>query len=1279
MSNLYQYNGEKWVEISKNGKDAKVDYDFIISQIPKPKDGKDITQVKPELLAESLNSLKNVINVEVIKGAVSRKDLDNQDKKVLEGMARVDGRIKLIDQRWGAHGGGLSKVSHDATLTGNGTPIDPLSVVGGGAIPTFLTVRAATTAVNAYLNPYPVYDNGVAGVGATLTGSPDGALDPIDGITLNVGDRFLVRNLIFPIQNGVYILNDAGSVSSPWIATRTTDADETSEIFPQTVLVTEGTVNAGLKFQQRTTNPVIGTNPITYYDYLFYDDVGGLSIDTLNRGLSDSTGSLAATWNYRQLYNATGYTVDWGYAILNYAGFQSLNWYTRLGFDSTGNQAFDYSGDTAHFEIGGNTGGLNKPQLQLFPDPSYDHTSFIGEGGLLNDGTGLWFRSGGVNYNLLSSVIDTSGSVAVNVATTAVLNDTPVYNNGTAGVGATLTAVSAALSNIDGIALNNGDTVLVKNQVSQLENGVYDVTQNTAPYILTRSVSADETSEFDPQIIIPTGGTVNESIIFGQQTANPVIGTDPIVYSSPTSTNVTQNTSGTQVSGQIPFWNTAARKLSKGGAQLFWDNTNNYLGIGSTLAPVSALTVTKQFASSVTTQVTSSFFTYGDTVRNVYKRANGTIASPTQVLSAEILGFVGFGGYQSGGAFSAANAAIFATASENYTSTAQGTKLAFTTTPIGTITPATRVTILDSGLVGIGTAGPIAPLHVAGGWTNALNDMVAILGTWSSSATNQQEVLRLQTTVQPTGVSLSSLYAYITLASLANSSTPITNNQGTFSRLDSVSTYTGQVTNGFTYRAGSPSWLGTLPITNLYAYYSDGITMSNGITSGSNLNAGFWQNGITAAAGAGGTLTNYSMFAQMPSGDTAGTSNYGIFINGAGGTTLAANNFSFYNNSAANSWFSAKLMVGGAKTSLVTTSQQTITNGGVANSQLALKSQRAAIVSTNVIGGIDFVSDDTNLTAPGTTVSAIQALATATHTASVLTTDLVFYSTTTLAFAEVARMTGAGNFSTLGTTTSTAIITPKIYPSADAVSGITFYKSNGTSAIVTIDTTNSRVGFGTATPSGTVSIAGGQFEVKNASGTFSYLNYNNTSVNYFRGDCNFDNAPLNITDVNIVLSASTGTKIGTATTQKLGFFNATPIVQVGATIDLGVTLSNLGLRAAGTAYPITTSGAVTFGSLTAGRVTFAGASGLLSDDADMTFSVDTLTVTKIAATTFSGKPTLTTPMTMKGYTVATLPAAVQGDIAFVTDALTPTFLAIVVGGGAVVTPVFYNGTNWVGY
>ena len=49
---------------------------------------------------------------------------------------------------------------------------------------------------------------------------------------------------------------------------------------------------------------------------------------------------------------------------------------------------------------------------------------------------------------------------------------------------------------------------------------------------------------------------------------------------------------------------------------------------------------------------------------------------------------------------------------------------------------------------------------------------------------------------------------------------------------------------------------------------------------------------------------------------------------------------------------------------------------------------------------------------------------------------------------------------------------------------------------------------------------------------------------------------------------------------------------------------------------------LTADALTSGRVIFAGTSGVLSDDADFTFATDTLTVTKIAATTFTGLLTI---------------------------------------------------------
>ena len=83
------------------------------------------------------------------------------------------------------------------------------------------------------------------------------------------------------------------------------------------------------------------------------------------------------------------------------------------------------------------------------------------------------------------------------------------------------------------------------------------------------------------------------------------------------------------------------------------------------------------------------------------------------------------------------------------------------------------------------------------------------------------------------------------------------------------------------------------------------------------------------------------------------------------------------------------------------------------------RSVRAAIVSGNLIGGIGFSSNDTNLTAPGLTVGSIYTVANQTHTAATQGTDMVFTTTATGGTAtntEKMRITGAGLVG-IGTTT----------------------------------------------------------------------------------------------------------------------------------------------------------------------------------------------------------------------------------------------------------------------
>jgi len=71
-----------------------------------------------------------------------------------------------------------------------------------------------------------------------------------------------------------------------------------------------------------------------------------------------------------------------------------------------------------------------------------------------------------------------------------------------------------------------------------------------------------------------------------------------------------------------------------------------------------------------------------------------------------------------------------------------------------------------------------------------------------------------------------------------------------------------------------------------------------------------------------------------------------------------------------------------------------------------------------------------------------------------------------------------------------------------------------------------------------------------------------------------------------------------------------------------------------------------------------------------------LTTIRFPAKTITGNYTInTTPNTT--YSVSTLPTGQLNDMAIVTDALSPTYLGALTGGGLVVCPVWHNGTTWV--
>ena len=116
------------------------------------------------------------------------------------------------------------------------------------------------------------YNNGTAGVGATLTKSSAFAVLSIDGVTVAYLDRVLIKDQANTAQNGIYSVSNTGSASYAWVLTRATDYDTvggaTNEIAKgDFIYVIEGTYGVGTSWIETSTVATIGTDPITFAQF----------------------------------------------------------------------------------------------------------------------------------------------------------------------------------------------------------------------------------------------------------------------------------------------------------------------------------------------------------------------------------------------------------------------------------------------------------------------------------------------------------------------------------------------------------------------------------------------------------------------------------------------------------------------------------------------------------------------------------------------------------------------------------------------------------------------------------------------------------------------------------------------------------------------------------------------------------------------------------------------------------------------------------------------------
>ena len=159
---------------------------------------------------------------------------------------------------------GISGVrnANGARITNAGAPVNAGDLVTKSyldAQTTGLDVKESVS-VASTSNIAGTYSNG----GQTLTANSNGAIS-VDGQSLNLGDRLLLKDQTTGTQNGIYTVTTIGDGSNPFVVTRAADFNQSAEIGAGSFAYVEaGTTNNGRSFVQTVKDPILETNALVF-------------------------------------------------------------------------------------------------------------------------------------------------------------------------------------------------------------------------------------------------------------------------------------------------------------------------------------------------------------------------------------------------------------------------------------------------------------------------------------------------------------------------------------------------------------------------------------------------------------------------------------------------------------------------------------------------------------------------------------------------------------------------------------------------------------------------------------------------------------------------------------------------------------------------------------------------------------------------------------------------------------------------------------------------------